>query len=146
MMPMLILASITQEFLQSLETGKAFPCINCPSRINNIIDMASRITSYNVCYTKLLRIHTSCAYPPTSLDNTLGEWMAKHDKTQLRISETEKYAHVTFFFNGGVEDCFPGEDRVLIPSPKVATYDLQPEMSSVELTDKLVDAIRNNFV
>ncbi len=88
-------------------------------------------------------IHTACAYPPTSLSNTLGEWMAKHDKTQLRISETEKYAHVTFFFNGGVEECFPGEDRVLIPSPKVATYDLQPEMSSVELTDKLVDAIKS---
>ncbi|MBL1379028.1 2,3-bisphosphoglycerate-independent phosphoglycerate mutase [Zobellella iuensis] len=86
-------------------------------------------------------IHTSCAYPPEQLVNTLGEWLAKHDKTQLRISETEKYAHVTFFFNGGIEDCFPGEKRELIPSPKVATYDLQPEMNSEQLTDKLVEAI-----
>ena len=61
--------------------------------------------------------------------------MAKNDKTQLRISETEKYAHVTFFFNGGVEEPFKGEDRILINSPKVATYDLQPEMSSAELTE-----------
>lgn len=88
-------------------------------------------------------INTACAYPPTSLENTLGEWMAKNDKTQLRISETEKYAHVTFFFNGGVEEPFPGEDRILINSPKVATYDLQPEMSSAELTEKLVDAIES---
>ncbi|MDF2778088.1 MAG: 2,3-bisphosphoglycerate-independent phosphoglycerate mutase, partial [Enterobacteriaceae bacterium] len=72
-------------------------------------------------------ITASCAYPPASLANTFGEWMAKNDKTQLRISETEKYAHVTFFFNGGVEEPFSGEDRILINSPKVATYDLQPE-------------------
>ncbi|PSJ44428.1 2,3-bisphosphoglycerate-independent phosphoglycerate mutase [Zobellella endophytica] len=88
-------------------------------------------------------IHTSCAYPPEQLENTLGEWLAKHDKTQLRISETEKYAHVTFFFNGGIEDCFTGEKRTLIPSPKVATYDLQPEMNSEQLTDKLVEAIES---
>ncbi|POU01522.1 2,3-bisphosphoglycerate-independent phosphoglycerate mutase [Escherichia sp. ESNIH1] len=87
-------------------------------------------------------INASCAYPPASLANTFGEWMAKNDKTQLRISETEKYAHVTFFFNGGVEEPFSGEDRILINSPKVATYDLQPEMSSAELTEKLVDAIK----
>ncbi len=86
-------------------------------------------------------IKTACAYPPTALLNTFGEWMAKHDKTQLRISETEKYAHVTFFFNGGVESPFAGEDRILINSPQVATYDLQPEMSSAELTEKLTDAI-----
>lgn len=86
-------------------------------------------------------IQAPVAYPPESLDNVLGEWLAKHNKTQLRISETEKYAHVTFFFSGGREDTFAGEERVLIPSPKVATYDLQPEMSSVELTDALVDAI-----
>ncbi len=88
-------------------------------------------------------INTACAYPPESLTNTLGEWLAKNNKTQLRISETEKYAHVTFFFNGGVEDVFEGEDRTLINSPKVATYDLQPEMSSVELTDKLCAAIES---
>ncbi|WP_312211728.1 2,3-bisphosphoglycerate-independent phosphoglycerate mutase [Pseudescherichia sp.] len=88
-------------------------------------------------------INASCAYPPASLANTFGEWMAKNDKTQLRISETEKYAHVTFFFNGGVEEPFSGEDRILINSPKVATYDLQPEMSSAELTEKLVTAIKS---
>lgn len=84
-----------------------------------------------------------CAFPPEKLTNVLGEWLAKHDKTQLRISETEKFAHVTFFFSGGKEDEFNGEQRVLIPSPDVATYDLQPEMNSVKLTDELVDAIKN---
>lgn len=71
----------------------------------------------------------------------MGDWLAQHNKTQLRISETEKYAHVTFFYSGGREDLYPGEERILIPSPKVATYDLQPEMNSTELTDKLVAAI-----
>lgn len=88
-------------------------------------------------------IKAPCAYPPESLNNVLGEWLAKHQKTQLRISETEKYAHVTFFFSGGREDLFPGEERILIPSPQVATYDLQPEMNSTELTDKLVAAIHS---
>jgi 2,3-bisphosphoglycerate-independent phosphoglycerate mutase len=88
-------------------------------------------------------IKAQCAFPPADLVNTLGEWLSKHDKTQLRISETEKYAHVTFFFNGGIETQFPGEDRTLIKSPAVATYDLQPEMSSVELTDKLCAAIES---
>jgi 2,3-bisphosphoglycerate-independent phosphoglycerate mutase len=86
-------------------------------------------------------IQAACAYPPTSLANTFGEWLMKHNKTQLRISETEKYAHVTFFYNGGIETPFVGEDRILINSPKVATYDLQPEMSSAELTEKLLAAI-----
>ena len=88
-------------------------------------------------------IKAPCAYPPESLDNVLGEWLAKQNKTQLRISETEKYAHVTFFFSGGREALFDGEQRILIDSPKVATYDLQPEMSSTELTDKLVNAIHS---
>ena len=69
------------------------------------------------------------AFKPQSLKNTFGEYISDLGMTQLRIAETEKYAHVTFFFNGGVEKEYPGEDRVLIPSPKVATYDLQPEMS-----------------
>ena len=88
-------------------------------------------------------IKAPCAYPPESLNNVLGEWLAKHGKTQLRISETEKYAHVTFFFSGGREQLFDGEQRILIDSPKVATYDQQPEMSSAELTDKLVSAIHS---
>lgn len=88
-------------------------------------------------------IPSEVAYAPESLTNTLGEWLAKNNKTQLRISETEKYAHVTFFFNGGLETPFNNEDRILINSPKVATYDLQPEMSSGELTDKLTAAIES---
>ena len=81
------------------------------------------------------------AYPPEILMNTLADVLADCGKTQLRIAETEKYAHVTFFFNGGVERAVPGEERILIPSPHVATYDLQPEMSCPELTEKLVGAI-----
>ncbi|MDA8622127.1 2,3-bisphosphoglycerate-independent phosphoglycerate mutase [Psychrosphaera sp.] len=88
-------------------------------------------------------IKTVSAFPPATLNNVLGEWLEKHNKTQLRISETEKYAHVTFFFSGGREDLFDGEKRELIPSPQVATYDLQPEMNSELLTDKLVEAIKS---
>lgn len=88
-------------------------------------------------------IDASCAYAPEPLNNVMGEWLAKNDKTQLRISETEKYAHVTFFFSGGQEDEFEGEQRILVPSPDVATYDLQPEMNSTLLTDKLVGAIES---
>lgn len=80
-------------------------------------------------------------FPPTQLSQILGEVVADAGMRQLRIAETEKYAHVTFFLNGGREDVFPGEERILVPSPKVATYDLQPEMSAPEVTDKLVDAI-----
>ncbi|GGF61233.1 2,3-bisphosphoglycerate-independent phosphoglycerate mutase [Alteromonas lipolytica] len=83
------------------------------------------------------------AFPAEKLVNVLGEWLEKQHKTQLRISETEKYAHVTFFFSGGVEKEFEGEDRILIPSPDVATYDLQPEMNSEKLTDELVGAIES---
>jgi 2,3-bisphosphoglycerate-independent phosphoglycerate mutase len=86
---------------------------------------------------------TAIAYPAQSLTQTLPEVLAAHGKTQLRIAETEKYAHVTFFFNGGSEAINAGEDRILIPSPKVATYDLQPEMSCPELTDKLCAAIES---
>ena len=88
-------------------------------------------------------LKTSCAFPPEQLNNVLGEWLEKHGKTQLRISETEKYAHVTFFFSGGREEEFEGEKRGLIPSPKVKTYDLQPEMNSRQLTDELVGAIES---
>jgi 2,3-bisphosphoglycerate-independent phosphoglycerate mutase len=84
-----------------------------------------------------------CAYPPEPLVNVMGEWLSTHDKTQLRISETEKFAHVTFFYSGGKEDEYPGEKRILIPSPDVATYDLQPEMNSEKLTDELVAAIKS---
>jgi 2,3-bisphosphoglycerate-independent phosphoglycerate mutase len=80
-------------------------------------------------------------FPPTALSHSLGEVVAAAGLRQLRIAETEKYAHVTFFFNGGEEATFPGEDRILVPSPKVKTYDLKPEMSAYEVTDRLVEAI-----
>ena len=86
---------------------------------------------------------TSIAYYPTSLTNTMGEYLQDQGKTQLRIAETEKYAHVTFFFSGGREAEYEGETRILVPSPDVATYDLQPEMSAPEVTDKLVAAIES---
>ncbi len=88
-------------------------------------------------------IKAEVAFPPISLNNIFGDYISKLGYTQLRIAETEKYAHVTFFFNGGEEKVYPGEDRILIPSPKVATYDLQPEMSAYELTDSLIKAIRS---
>ncbi len=82
------------------------------------------------------------AFRSARVSNGFGEYIAKCGLRQLRIAETEKYAHVTYFFNGGIETPFPGEERILVPSPRVATYDLQPEMSAVEVTDQLVDAIR----
>ncbi|MBP8237628.1 MAG: 2,3-bisphosphoglycerate-independent phosphoglycerate mutase [Pseudomonas sp.] len=88
-------------------------------------------------------IPTPSAYKPEALNNVLGEYLANNGKTQLRIAETEKYAHVTFFFSGGREEPFAGEERILIPSPNVATYDLQPQMSAPEVTDRIVDAIEN---
>ena len=84
------------------------------------------------------------AYPPEALTKTYGEVIAEHNMTQLRIAETQKYAHVTFFFNGGEETTFPGEDRILVPSPDVPTFDLKPEMSAYEVTDKVVEAIESD--
>ena len=84
------------------------------------------------------------AYPPEALTMTYGEYIASKGMTQLRIAETQKYAHVTFFFNGGEEKTFPGEDRILVPSPDVPTFDLKPEMSAYEVTDKVVEAIESD--
>jgi len=84
------------------------------------------------------------AFKPTEIKNTFGEYISENGYTQLRIAETEKYAHVTFFFNGGNEVKYEGEDRILVESPKVATYDMKPEMSAYEVTDKVVDVIRKN--
>ena len=98
---------------------------------------------YYVCMTQydatMPNVHV--AFKPESLENTFGEYISDKGLKQLRIAETEKYAHVTFFFNGGVEKQYPGEDRILVKSPAVATYDLQPEMSAYEVTDKLLAAI-----
>ena len=100
---------------------------------------------YYVCMTQydatMPNVHI--AFKPQTLENTFGEYLSKLGKTQLRIAETEKYAHVTFFFNGGVEKQYEGEDRILVASPKVPTYDLQPEMSAYEVTDKVVAAVES---
>ena len=101
---------------------------------------------YYVCmtqYDKTFGDRVHVAYHPDSLSNTFGAYLAQNGLTQLRIAETEKYAHVTFFFNGGVEAPNPGEDRALIPSPKVATYDLQPEMSAYQVADEAVKRIES---
>ena len=100
----------------------------------------------NVWYTTLTEYDKSykdvhIVFLTDNLNNTLGEVLAAHGKKQIRIAETEKYPHVTFFFNGGREVPFAGETRLLIPSPKVATYDLQPEMSAVEITDTIIPEI-----
>jgi len=98
-----------------------------------------------VCLTEYhASFQTPVAFPPEAIKNTLGEYLARLGLKQLRIAETEKYAHVTFFFNGGIDEPFQGEERTLIPSPKVATYDLQPEMSAPELTQALIKAIKSN--
>ncbi len=96
------------------------------------------LTSYGADYA-----YVPSAFAPQSVANGFGEFIAKQGLQQLRIAETEKYAHVTYFFNGGVETPYPGEERILVPSPKVATYDLKPEMSAREVTDKLVEAIKS---
>jgi 2,3-bisphosphoglycerate-independent phosphoglycerate mutase len=97
------------------------------------------LTSYGDAFRQL-----PIAFAPQSISHGFGETVAARGLKQLRIAETEKYAHVTYFFNGGVEAVYPGEDRILVPSPKVATYDLKPEMSAVEVTDKLVEAIASD--
>ena len=84
------------------------------------------------------------AFEPQSIENIFASVISKAGLNQLRIAETEKYAHVTFFFNGGVETAFPGEDRILIPSPKVATYDMQPEMSAFDVTEKVIQKINED--
>ena len=95
-------------------------------------------------YSTALNAFLGALYPQEPLKNILGQVLADASMRQLRIAETEKYAHVTFFFNGGIEEPFPGEERILVPSPKVATYDLKPEMSAPEVTDRLVTAIESD--
>ncbi len=103
----------------------------------------------NLCYVCMTQYDAEMpnvlvAFPPQSLKNTLGEYLSEQNLTQLRIAETEKYAHVTFFFNGGVEAPNKNEDRILIPSPSVATYDLQPEMSAYTVTEKVLEQIKED--
>jgi 2,3-bisphosphoglycerate-independent phosphoglycerate mutase len=98
---------------------------------------AVSMTSYSAELDKIMPV----LFAPQTLANGLGETVAEAGRTQIRMAETEKYPHVTYFFNGGEETPYQGEDRVMVPSPKVATYDLQPEMSAPELTAKAVEAI-----
>ena len=104
-----------------------------------------RVKTTYICFSEydVTIPNKTVAFKKISLNNTFGEYLAAHGKTQARIAETEKYAHVTFFFNGGVEAPNPGEERILVNSPKVATYDLKPEMSAYEVADKLVEAIKS---
>ena len=105
-----------------------------------------KMNVYFVCFTNydetMPNVHI--AFKKETLHNTFGEVVSKAGLTQLRIAETEKYAHVTFFFNGGEEKQYPGEERILVPSPKVETYDQKPEMSAYEVTDKVVEALEND--
>jgi 2,3-bisphosphoglycerate-independent phosphoglycerate mutase len=96
-------------------------------------------------YSDLHNAYMATAFPKRVLINTLGEWVANHGLTQFRLAETEKYPHVTFFLNGGREAPYPGEDRAMPPSPKVATYDLQPEMSADQVSDHFVAAIQKGY-
>ena len=109
-------------------------------------DRGGRLDVTYICFTEYDETipNKEVAFHKVSITNTFGEFLAANQKTQARIAETEKYAHVTFFFNGGVEEPNPGEDRILVKSPKVATYDLQPEMSAYEVCDKLVEAIKSD--
>ena len=112
----------------------------------NEFETKKDLNLYYVCFTSydetMPNVHI--AFKKEALVNTFGEYISKKGLTQLRIAETEKYAHVTFFFNGGEEKQFEGEDRILIPSPKVETYDLKPEMSAYEVTEKVLDSIAND--
>ena len=109
---------------------------------NKIADFSSAISM--VEYSKRLKKKITPLIQPLLIENNLGEILSKKKLNQLRIAETEKYAHVTYFFNGGVEESYEGEDRVLIPSPRVETYDQSPEMSALELTDELINRIKKN--
>jgi 2,3-bisphosphoglycerate-independent phosphoglycerate mutase len=151
---------ITDEFLPptvcaqnaQIQPGDAVVCFNFrPDRVRQItralVDPAftgfARDTFFPLDYVCMTQYdanmpNVKVAFCPQQLTNTFGEWISQHGLRQLRIAETEKYPHVTFFFNGGVESLFPAEDRLLIPSPKVATYDLQPQMSAYELTEELL--------
>ncbi|MCL2308895.1 MAG: 2,3-bisphosphoglycerate-independent phosphoglycerate mutase [Proteobacteria bacterium] len=120
---------LTQAFTDPTFSG--FPRVVAPKLAAFVT-----LTSYGGAFAAL-----PVMFPPQSIENPLGAYVAQLGLKQLRIAETEKYAHVTYFLNGGIETASPGEDRILVPSPKVATYDLQPAMSAVEVTDRLVEAI-----
>lgn len=117
----------------------------CDDEFNGFERKSGRLNLTYVCFSEydITIPNKIVAFHKLSLDMTFGELLAKNNKTQLRLAETEKYAHVTFFFNAGIEEPYKGEDRILVNSPKVATYDLQPEMSAFEVADHLVESIKS---
>ena len=125
-----ILAAVGDPDFDGFDTGKR-------PKWADLLGMVEYSDSHNT--------YMSTVFPAREIVNTLGEWVAKHDKRQFHLAETEKYPHVTFFLNGGKEDPEPGEDRYMAPSPKVATYDLQPEMSADEVTQQFVGAIEAGY-
>ncbi|MFN3076971.1 MAG: 2,3-bisphosphoglycerate-independent phosphoglycerate mutase [Alphaproteobacteria bacterium] len=136
----ILMANFRSDRAREILTTLADPAFDGFVR-NRVVNFAARLGMAE--YSKDLNKFFSALFPPQNLSHILGELVSERNMTQLRIAETEKYAHVTFFFNGGEERVYPGEDRILVPSPKVATYDLQPEMSAPEVTDKLVGAIES---
>jgi len=135
-----LMANFRADRVRQLLTALLDPAFDGFARRRRIAFAATLgMVSYSDALDKLL----PALFPPQDLAGTLPEVVAQAGLRQLRIAETEKYAHVTFFLNGGSEQAFPGEERILVPSPKVATYDLQPEMSAPEVTDRLVEAIRS---
>jgi len=136
----LLVANFRADRVREILTALLDPDFDAfPRRARARFAAACGMTQYSVELDRFL----DTLFPPERLSGIMGEVVAKAGLAQLRIAETEKYAHVTFFFNGGREEPFPGEERILVPSPKVATYDLKPEMSAFEVTDKLVAAIES---
>jgi 2,3-bisphosphoglycerate-independent phosphoglycerate mutase len=147
---------IKTQYFQSIQDGDAVICINFRTdRCREITQVLTQkafekfdMKPLNLHYTTMTEYskdfeNVHVIFRNDNIINTLGEVLAKNNRTQLRMAETEKYPHVTFFFSGGRENPFAGESRILVPSPKVATYDLQPEMSAYEIKDKLLVELKN---
>ncbi|MDA0238469.1 MAG: 2,3-bisphosphoglycerate-independent phosphoglycerate mutase [Proteobacteria bacterium] len=135
----ILMANFRSDRVRQILTALVDPAFDGFER-KRVVKFAARLGMAE--YSDSLNEFVATLFPQRPLDNILGQIVSEAGLTQLRIAETEKYAHVTFFFNGGEEKIFPGEERILVPSPKVATYDLQPEMSAAEVTDKLIAAIK----
>ncbi len=136
----LLMANFRADRVRQILTALLDPAFDAFPRPRTLTFAAScGLTSYGEALDRFL----TTLLPPQHLENTLGEIVADAGMSQLRIAETEKYAHVTFFFNGGKEAALPGEERILVPSPKVASYDLKPEMSAPEVTERLIEAVRS---
>ena len=138
----LIMANYRSDRAREITRMLLQPDFTLANRVR-VVHFASAVamTEYSSDHNQWMKV----LFPPEDLKNIFGEVISRAGLKQLRIAETEKYAHVTFFFNGGKETLFPAEERILVPSPKVATYDLKPEMSAIEVTDKLVDVIERDL-